>query len=143
MLFPEAPAFCDKNISKQFLLYCTSIWVSSKCMYQIFKILFQIEDINIFLLRNVFFRKHVQLKSLRRDTWSLSDSNGTRTHNHLVHKRTLSHLAKVFVYKLSGCGFEFPYCYLKSLFFWQKKHQRWNLRHTLVEKLSKFHVAKY
>ena len=53
--------------------------------------------------------------------WSLSDCNGTRTHNHLVHKRTLNHLAKLakrlscaydcmlschVVYKLSGCGFE-------------------------------------
>ena len=32
---------------------------------------------------------------------NLTDCNGTRTHNHLVHKRT------VFVYELSGCGFEF------------------------------------
>ena len=31
----------------------------------------------------------------RRDIWSLSDWNGTRTHNHLVHKRTLNHLAKL------------------------------------------------
>ena len=30
----------------------------------------------------------------RRDIWSLSDSNGIRTHNHLVCKRTLNHLAK-------------------------------------------------
>ena len=27
--------------------------------------------------------------------WSLSDYNGTRTHNHLVHKRKLNHLAKL------------------------------------------------
>ena len=27
--------------------------------------------------------------------------------------------------------------------FLTKKNQRWNLRHTLVEKLSKFNVAKY
>ena len=41
--------------------------------------------------------------------------NWTRTHNHLVHNRTLDHLAKlafwlnswVFVYEPSGCGFEF------------------------------------
>ena len=33
-----------------------------------------------------------------------SDCNGIRTHNHLVRKRTLNHL--VFVYELSGCGFE-------------------------------------
>ena len=39
---------------------------------------------------------------------------GTRIYNHLFHKRTLNHLAKlkiwpngwVFVYELSGCGFE-------------------------------------
>ena len=31
----------------------------------------------------------------RRDIWSLSDCNGTRTHNHLVRKRTLNHLAKL------------------------------------------------
>ena len=41
--------------------------------------------------------------------WSLSDSNGTRTHNNLVHKRTLNHLAKLakmFIYELNGCAFE-------------------------------------
>ena len=31
----------------------------------------------------------------RRDIWHLSDSNGIRTHNHLVRKRTLNHLAKL------------------------------------------------
>ena len=30
----------------------------------------------------------------RRHIWSLSDSNAIRTHNHLVRKRTLNHLAK-------------------------------------------------
>ena len=30
-----------------------------------------------------------------------------------------------------------------KLLFWQKKHQWWNLRHTLVEKLSKIIVATY
>ena len=30
----------------------------------------------------------------------------------------------------------------KNLLFWWKKHQRWNLRHTFVEKLSKFSMAK-
>ena len=28
--------------------------------------------------------------------WCLSNSNGIRTHNHLVHKQTLNHLAKIF-----------------------------------------------
>ena len=31
----------------------------------------------------------------RREIWSLSGSNWTPTHNHLVHKRTLNHLAKL------------------------------------------------
>ena len=31
----------------------------------------------------------------RHHIWSLSDSNGIRTHNHLVRKRTLNHLAKL------------------------------------------------
>ena len=31
----------------------------------------------------------------RREIWSLSDCNWTRTHNHLVRKQTLNHLAKL------------------------------------------------
>ena len=31
----------------------------------------------------------------RREIWSSSDCNWTRTHNHLVHKGTLSHLVKL------------------------------------------------
>ena len=31
----------------------------------------------------------------RRDIWSLSDTNGIRTHNHLVRKRTPNYLAKL------------------------------------------------
>ena len=37
--------------------------MSSKSLSQIFKILFQTEDINIFVLRGVFFSRYVQLKS--------------------------------------------------------------------------------
>ena len=43
--------------------------MSSKRMSQIFKILLQTEDINIFVLRGVFFYEYVQLKS------SFSDKN--------------------------------------------------------------------
>ena len=68
--------------------------MSSKSMSQIFKILFQTGDINIFLLRGVFFSKYVQLKS------SFFDEENIRS------------ISK-------------------------------NLRHTLVEKLSKINVAKY
>ena len=46
------------------------------------------------------------------DIWSLIDCNRTQTHSHLVRKQTLNHLAKiclngwVFIYELSGCGFQ-------------------------------------
>ena len=58
------------------------------------------------------------LAQSRRHIWSLTDSNRIQTLNHLVRKRTLNHLAKLakwlsvwingwmFVYELSGCGFE-------------------------------------
>ena len=45
------------------------------------------------------------LAQSRRKIWSLSDWNWTRTHNHLIHKRTLNY-GWEFVYELSGCGFE-------------------------------------
>ena len=34
------------------------------------------------------------LAQSRCDIWSLTECNGNQTHNHLVHKRTLSHLSK-------------------------------------------------
>ena len=37
--------------------------MSSKSVPQIFKVLFQTEDINIFVLRGFFFSRYVQLKS--------------------------------------------------------------------------------
>ena len=57
------------------------------------------------------------LVQIRRHIWSLSGSNEIRTHYHLAGKRTLNHLVKqaerpvclnslLFVYELSGCGFE-------------------------------------
>ena len=71
----------------------------------------------------------------------LSDSNWKRTQNHLIRKRTLNHLAKliwpvwpngwVFVYELSGFGFESSCSHLKEL---QIKH----FRSTNSEKLQFF-----
>ena len=46
--------------------------MSSKSVSQIFKILFQIGDINIFVLRGVFFSRFVQLES------SFSDEKSNR-----------------------------------------------------------------
>ena len=40
-----------------------SIWISSKSISQIFKILFLSGDINIFVLRGVFSVQHSQIKS--------------------------------------------------------------------------------
>ena len=66
----------------------------------------------------------------RRDIRSLSDCNWTRTHNHLVHNRTLNHLAKVvifflncwvFDYELSGCGFKSSCNHLKQIWFANKR----------------------
>ena len=62
MLFPKAPASCCKKILNKFLLHCTSVFMSSKSVSQIFKFLFQTGDINIFVLRGVFFCRYVKLK---------------------------------------------------------------------------------
>ena len=62
MLFPKAPASCCKNVLNKFLLHYASILMSSKSMSQIFKILFQNGNINIFVLHGVFFNRYVQLK---------------------------------------------------------------------------------
>ena len=62
------------------------------------------------------------------EIWNLSDCNETRTHNDLVRKRTLNHLAKLakwlhcrvstylYLSELSGCGFEFPCSHLNFRF---------------------------
>ena len=62
ILFPEAPASCGKKNLKQFLLRFTSFCMSSESMSQIFNILFQTGNINVCLLRGVFFNRSVQLK---------------------------------------------------------------------------------
>ena len=41
----------------------------------------------------------------RSKIWSLSDCNWTQTHNQLVHKRTLNHLAKLAIQATIECGF--------------------------------------
>ena len=59
MLFPKAPASCRKKILKLIFagLYFY-IYELKKC---VFKILFQTGDINIFVLRGVFFSRYFQL----------------------------------------------------------------------------------
>ena len=46
--------------------------MSSKRVSQIFKTLFQTSDINIFVLRGVFFSRYVQLKSFFSDEKNIS-----------------------------------------------------------------------
>ena len=80
----------------------------------------------------------------RRKMWSLSDCNRTRTHNHLVCKRTLNHLAKlvfnhlakVFVYKLSGCGVE-SHC--SHLMNWVRFHDSGLLALLQTAKVEQFY----
>ena len=62
MFFPNAPASYCKKILNLFLLHCTSKFMSSESVSQIFKTLFQTGDINIFVLRCDFFSRYVQLK---------------------------------------------------------------------------------
>ena len=45
ILFPEAPASCGKKILKYFFLHCTSIYITSKIVSQIFNILLQTDNI--------------------------------------------------------------------------------------------------
>ena len=75
MLFPKVPTSCCKRNLALFLLHCTSIFMSSKNLSQIFKILFQTGDINIFVLCGVFFSRYVQLKSFfsdeKKQLWNL------------------------------------------------------------------------
>ena len=52
--------------------------MSSKSLSQIFKILFQTEDINTFVLRGVFFSRYVQLKSSFSDEKTSAVKSETR-----------------------------------------------------------------
>ena len=51
----------------------------------------------------------------RLEFWNLSNCNGARTHNHLVCKWKLNHW--MFVYEISGCGFESRCSQLIFIFF--------------------------
>ena len=62
MLFLEAPASCGKKNWNNF--YCiVLLFVWAQKLSQIFKILFQTGNINIFEIHGVFFSRSVQLKS--------------------------------------------------------------------------------
>ena len=64
--------------------------MSSKSVLQIFKILFQTGDINIFALRGVFFRRYVQLKIFFSD----EKTSAVKFKHTLVEKLLEIHVAK-------------------------------------------------
>ena len=67
MLFPKAPASCGEILIIIFAALYFCLYV-----FKIFKILFQAGDINIFVLRGVFFSRYVQLKSSFPDKKNIS-----------------------------------------------------------------------
>ena len=72
ILFPKSPASCWKKFWNNFCcIIHTSIFTSSKSVSQIFKILFQTWDINIFILCGAFSR-YVLLKSSFSDVKNIS-----------------------------------------------------------------------
>ena len=74
MLFPEVAASCDKEILKYVLLHCPAIRMSSKSVSQIFKILFQIGDINIFVLPGICFSGSTKKAPFLKKTISMMKS---------------------------------------------------------------------
>ena len=71
-VLPETPASYGKEILKYFLLYCSSICMSSKGVSQILKIFFQTGNLNIFVHRSVCLFKYVQLKRTLSDGKEMS-----------------------------------------------------------------------
>ena len=61
MLFLKAPSLLWLKIFRKIFAAC--ICMCSKSVSQIFKILFQTGDINIFVIGGVFFSRYVRLKS--------------------------------------------------------------------------------
>ena len=111
------------------IFFCNSQFFSV-CPYHVTYV-FQSESI-LYSCLNVKYL----LAQNRREIWSLSDCNGTRTYKHLVSKQTLNHLAKLafygwvveysfnsvlngwmFVYELSGCVFESRCSHLNQLLY--------------------------
>ena len=75
------------------MLHCNSIFMSSKSMSQIFKILFQTRDINIFVLRGVFFSRYIQLRSSFSDEKDISCE--IWGHVHIISYRFLFRFTKL------------------------------------------------
>ena len=78
----------------------------------------------------------------RRDIWSWSDCNWTRTHNHLVRKRTLNHLTKLISLakrlsvrlRTKWLWVQVPLQSLKKFLFWD--FSEWKMWYFLSEKVD-------
>ena len=72
-------------------------WVVSTCLYGAFDFIFLSCHVRVSVWIYTLYLPEFQelLARKKRDIWSLSDSNVSRTHNHLICKRTLNHLAKI------------------------------------------------
>ena len=82
--------------------------IPNKCFLLIsfLKLPFPCQKKTLWIIAIVWMVINVNLFDKMRTLISISDCNWTGTHNHLVHKRTLNHLAKLaFIYELNGCGF--------------------------------------
>ena len=78
MLFPEAPASGGKKNLKWLFLHCTSVGMSSESVSQIFEILIQTGNTNIFALHGVFFSRSVREKSPFSDDAVKSETHFSR-----------------------------------------------------------------
>ena len=105
---------CNEKISstcseKLFGIKTDKAYFSIVCSYHVTYV-FQSESI----LYSYLNAKELLARN-RREIWSLSDFNWSRTHNHLVHERTLNHLTKlakwmncvvsIYLYVVFGCVF--------------------------------------
>ena len=78
----------------------------------------------------------------RRDIWSLSDCNWTQTHDHLVHKWTLNHLAKLTMggFESSCSHLNCPLCLLSNKIAWFS--DEWYIWEKLISVLVFYALSK-
>ena len=88
--FTTLPFMAVVLYKKSVIFLRFSIYLFLDCMFLHVKYGFQSES----TLYSCLDVKELLAQS-RHEIWSLSDCNWTRTHNHLVYKQTLNHLAKL------------------------------------------------
>ena len=83
-------------------------YLSVRCIW-LYVIIMSHTSFRVNLLSKICLNFKELLALNRHHIWSLSDSNKIRIHNHLVHKRTLGHLAKLAKW-LSCCEYLSVWC---------------------------------